>query len=163
MGVVASEENKAIWFLQIDSSKYFLPENKKLALKHFANIVLKNATPFFRKIIERYDENDGYLWNLFDVDIAPTFYKNNIVLIGDAAHPLLSFTSQGVNSALEDIDLLIDLINESKGDFNHLDLDKFSQERIKVNTNYIIEGRALMDRFLFPQKYDNDIVPFIQA
>ncbi len=37
----------------------------------------------------------------------------NVALLGDAAHPLLPFTSQGVNLALEDACLLRDLLRDA--------------------------------------------------
>ena len=42
-----------------------------------------------------------------------TFHFHNMFLIGDACHPLLSMTSQGVNTALEDAIHLAQLFNDN--------------------------------------------------
>jgi len=42
------------------------------------------------------------LWGLFRHPVAPCWYKDNIALLGDAAHPTLPFLAQGANLAFED-------------------------------------------------------------
>ncbi|KAL7626429.1 hypothetical protein AAE478_003201 [Parahypoxylon ruwenzoriense] len=41
-------------------------------------------------------------WPLRYHDPLPTWHKGNIILVGDAAHPMLPFGAQGANQALED-------------------------------------------------------------
>ena len=50
------------------------------------------------------------MWHTVDEDPATRWSKGNVALAGDAAHPLLPFTSQGVNTALEDAVVLSDLL-----------------------------------------------------
>ncbi len=47
--------------------------------------------------------DDVSVWGLFRHPIAPKWYGDGIVLIGDAAHPTLPFLAQGANMALEDV------------------------------------------------------------
>lgn len=42
------------------------------------------------------------LWGLFRHPVAETWFGENVVLLGDAAHPTLPFLAQGANMALED-------------------------------------------------------------
>lgn len=42
------------------------------------------------------------LWGLHRHPVAPLWQKDNLVLLGDAAHPTLPFLAQGANMALED-------------------------------------------------------------
>lgn len=162
MGVLASHDNNVIWFLQFDTSKNNVADAEKISLQNFVLDMTKDAPAFFRTIIENYNAEDAYLWNLVDVDIADSFTKEGLVLIGDAAHPLLSFTSQGVNSALEDAQLLTELILESNKNNTTLNSDKFNEVRRNSILTYINEGRELMNRFLNPEIYQNEKEPFIQ-
>ncbi|KAJ5806696.1 hypothetical protein N7474_010288, partial [Penicillium riverlandense] len=41
-------------------------------------------------------------WPLFQIDPLPTWARGKLVLIGDAAHPMLPFGGQGSNQAIED-------------------------------------------------------------
>jgi salicylate hydroxylase len=43
-----------------------------------------------------------YKWGLFDRDPMKTWTKGNVTLMGDAAHPMLPFLSQGAAMAIED-------------------------------------------------------------
>ncbi|MEL6588289.1 MAG: FAD-dependent monooxygenase, partial [Pseudomonadota bacterium] len=42
------------------------------------------------------------LWGLFRHPIPETWYRDHVVLLGDAAHPTLPFLAQGANLAIED-------------------------------------------------------------
>jgi 2-polyprenyl-6-methoxyphenol hydroxylase-like FAD-dependent oxidoreductase len=55
------------------------------------------------ELIRRTDFELSYVWNTSDLDPLPSLHGANAVLIGDAAHPFLPFTSQGVNAALADV------------------------------------------------------------
>ena len=43
-----------------------------------------------------------FKWGLFDRDPMPAWSKGRITLLGDAAHPMLPFLSQGAAMAIED-------------------------------------------------------------
>lgn len=45
---------------------------------------------------------DAYLWGLFDHPPLKTWTKRRMVLLGDAAHPMLPFMAQGAAMAIED-------------------------------------------------------------
>jgi flavin-dependent dehydrogenase len=44
----------------------------------------------------------AHLWHTTDLDPLHQLHRDNVVLLGDSAHPMLPFTSQGSSSALED-------------------------------------------------------------
>jgi salicylate hydroxylase len=46
--------------------------------------------------------NEVYKWGLFDRDPMPCWTKGRVTLLGDAAHPMLPFLSQGAAMAIED-------------------------------------------------------------
>ncbi|WP_192860008.1 FAD-dependent oxidoreductase [Mycobacterium sp. MS1601] len=51
-------------------------------------------------------------WGLFGVGPMPTWVKDNVVLLGDAAHGLLPHHGQGANQCVEDAIILADLLAE---------------------------------------------------
>jgi len=55
-----------------------------------------------QKILEQLNDDQCYQWGLFSRDPLSTLYQGNIVLIGDAAHPMLPYFGQGASSAIED-------------------------------------------------------------
>lgn len=51
-------------------------------------------------------------WGLFDHDVAERYGTDRVVLVGDAAHPMLPYMSQGANQALEDAVVLVDCLGD---------------------------------------------------
>ena len=46
--------------------------------------------------------DDVHLWGLFRHPVAEHWFKDNVAILGDAAHPTLPFLAQGANLAIED-------------------------------------------------------------
>lgn len=93
----------------------------------------------------------SHLW--FTRDLYPEFdyVQNNIVLIGDAAHPVLSFTSHGATGALEDAVLLAPLLAEAKDDDERArSAAAFGAVRRDMFERIVVEGREILERFLLP-------------
>ena len=79
------------------------------------------------------------------------FHKDNVVLIGKAAHPTLPDLYSGVDSDLEDALLLGDLLDEfEKGHFESLDicLTEFIRQRRPLLNSRIRRARAQQKRVL---------------
>ncbi|KAF7889831.1 uncharacterized protein EAF02_002246 [Botrytis sinoallii] len=74
------------------------------------------------------------VWRLLDMHPLPTFTKENLVLLGDAAHPYLPHQGQGAGSAIEDAAALAVVL---PGDVGKEDI----QERLKLYEE-IRMGRA---------------------
>ena len=106
------------------------------------------------------------------MDLLPRFYRQNAVLIGDSAHVFLSFTSQGVNSALQDVIILTeclrsihtqDQMGSHLGDQEKVALEKYSGQRRAEVERYIDSGRNLAKRFLEPQSFFGEIdIPLVK-
>lgn len=161
MGLLPFLNGKIIWYIQFNENKFDKPENNPESLKNFCVEICKNIPQEFKEVIHKSDFTRTFLWTMLDVEILPSFHKDNIMLIGDAAHPVLAFTSQGVNSALEDADLIAQLL----GEYPEVTLkelyDRFDKIRKPVIESTLDGGRLLLDQFLYPEKYENFQVPFV--
>ena len=156
IGIIPGNTESVLWFVQFNVDKITSPENNQEAIQQFIKEISKNIPEEFSMILNNTDSDRLYLWTLFNVDLVESFHVNDIVLLGDAAHPLLSFTSQGVNSALEDSCLLSNII------LNKESFELYNEKRKPIVAEYLSGGRDLLDQFLHPDKYESFKVPFIQ-
>lgn len=94
---------------------------------------------------------DSHLWSTRDMIPSFDYVRGNVVLIGDAAHPVLSFTSHGATGALEDAVLLAPLIAEGRNDEHREELAAaFGKVRRDMFTRIVKGGREIQERFLLP-------------
>ena len=52
------------------------------------------------------------------VKCSPWYYKNNTLILGDAAHAVVPFYGQGMNASFEDVTILDAIIDAHEGDWN---------------------------------------------
>lgn len=94
------------------------------------------------------------------MDLLPVFHYDKMVLAGDAAHPLLAFTSQGVNSAIEDAICLFTLLAKNKLKENPENIfKKYYNHRKKTIQKYISEGDELVHDFMTMSSTKNYKIP----
>ncbi len=67
-------------------------------------------------------------WGLFEHTILKKWYKNRIVLLGDACHPMLPYLAQGASQAIEDSYVLCQCVENN---FNKIYSTKFLKEYTK--------------------------------
>jgi len=139
-GVLKLSSSKILWYCQFDITKYFINEDytpdciRQFMLDHFGT-----WNPLISSIIEG---------SSYELEKLNPFYHQNVVFIGDAAHPLIPFTSQGVTSALKDSFTLTNLLTEGKP--LQETFQKYEEERRPEIDIHIANGRALLDQFLLP-------------
>ena len=80
------------------------PENLQDAFAHVCNDL--------RDILEKVRE--VHLWGLFLRPVARSWFQQDTVLLGDAAHPTLPFLAQGANLAVEDAYVLARCCNDTE-------------------------------------------------
>lgn len=88
------------WSLAVESSA--VAERVKSFAKPIRDLV--EAAPHWR------------MWSLVELSMPPRWNAERIVLLGDAAHPVLPFVAQGAVLALEDAITFADLLERTQGD-----------------------------------------------
>jgi len=146
IGFIPCNDEEVIWFMNFDVSLCPVELNSQEAIAAFCKGVLKDFPEEVREIMECKSVVANYVWNTTDFDLLPTFHRWNVLLIGDAAHVALPFTSAGVTNALLDVDCLISLWDEESN------LEKvfhqFYQLRSRYVKGHIETGRQIRSSFL---------------
>jgi 2-polyprenyl-6-methoxyphenol hydroxylase-like FAD-dependent oxidoreductase len=75
--------------------------NKSVSKERLLDIFHEFA-PKLLKLFEKCDSDTLKVYPLFDAKTMPTFVKDRLALIGDAAHPFTPFIGQGGATAIED-------------------------------------------------------------
>lgn len=90
-------------------------------------------------------------WGIFDYELPDSLGSRRIALVGDAAHLMLPYLSQGANQALEDVTVLADLIasrSAASGGFDPDGLiDRYDQIRLPRLTEVHSRSRDCIRRF----------------
>lgn len=95
------------------------------------------------------DTSGCRLWHTTDLDPLPRLHDRNLVLVGDSGHPLLTVTSQGASSALEDaLVLAAELASGPHG--LAAGLERYSRRRLPLLADLVREGRVKQQQFLDP-------------
>ena len=153
-GYIPTSEEEIVWYLQYDTALYNLENNSANALKDLCINLTKDFPSVVHQIIKLNDFNTSYLWHAKDFDILPAFHKNNIVLIGDAAHLALPFTSAGTTNALVDAKVITEKIlssNDIESAFK-----SYYEDRSTILLEHLTLGRDIKNKFLHPNKEDDD-------
>ncbi|SNT55088.1 salicylate hydroxylase [Tardiphaga sp. OK246] len=93
------------------------------------------------RLFELTNPDQIYKWGLFDRDPMPRWSRGNATLLGDAAHPMLPFLSQGAAMAVEDGYVLAQALSHfGPGDLGAA-LDAYEAERRPRTTRVQLEAR----------------------
>jgi 2-polyprenyl-6-methoxyphenol hydroxylase-like FAD-dependent oxidoreductase len=154
LGVLPVDGEHVVWYVQFDAHRFPPPRKNGNASPKVRQAFVKRlvggwADPI-ADLMATTDFSRVYLWRPVDSDLIPCFHQGNLVLVGDAAHPLLPFTSQGVSSAIADAVALGNSLAAATGDLGEA-LALYSAERREQCASYVAKGRELTRRFLAPQ------------
>ena len=155
MGLVPSGNGRLIWYIQYDSDVWDIQTKDPDCLKVFTEMLVAKWPSPAKEILDRTDFKTIHHWHTCDMDPLDSFYKKNVVLIGDACHPMLTFTSQGANCALEDAISLAKSIDNSIKEKKSIQdaFQSFQLDRQDILKSYLESGRNLANKFLHPQKF----------
>lgn len=161
-GMIPASKDELVWYSQYDITINDIDDNTcPECMRKFCQELLKDFPPIVKEVLEKDHFRSSYIWHTKDFDVLPSFHKNNVVLIGDAAHLALPFTSAGTTNALVDAHTLANCL------FDNHDLktafEKYHTLRSPEVEKQIQLGRNLKMDFLSPiEKNDDDlIVPLI--
>lgn len=160
-GCIPFSNNELIWFNQFDVRLSENPLITKDDLKSFTKNVLKDFPSLVHSVLKKTDFSQSYLWNTRDFDPLNSFHQQNVVLIGDAAHLALPFTSAGTTNAVLDS---IELANQIEQN-NTIEkaFESFYTCRIESLKEHLEFGRKLKQQFLFPNSNEKNIeIPLIK-
>lgn len=162
IGLVPASDNSVVWYVQLDPRRWpqaFLTPEKR---HRWLIDELGDWTPAIQDVIARSEARQVHLWRTTDREIPDTFHRNNILLIGDAAHPLLTFTSQGTGSAIEDALAIGDILDDhdlaDEAQLEHA-LGGFARLRRPVLQERLQMGRRLQHQFLHASRRCRHEVP----
>jgi 2-polyprenyl-6-methoxyphenol hydroxylase-like FAD-dependent oxidoreductase len=158
-GFLPTDHNKIVWFIQFDSEKYHLIDNSYTSKWLFAQEKVGHWPNPIQYLINHTDFKNSHLWQTRYLMPLTRYYKQNIVLLGDAAHVLLPFTSQGVNSAIVDAIELAGLLNKIDSSSLAGALNQFTAKRKPISDAYLKQGIVLQEEFLQPH-HAQQKVPF---
>lgn len=147
-GILKLSDDTVLWYSQFDNQKYMINECSVENLRKYMIEVFENWHPLIPEIIQKSDYKNVHLWNVYELEKLNPFYQENTVFIGDAAHPLIPFTSQGVTSALKDSLLLTKYLVEEEN--IQTAFSKYEAERKPEIEVHINNGRILLNQFLLP-------------
>jgi 2-polyprenyl-6-methoxyphenol hydroxylase-like FAD-dependent oxidoreductase/predicted DsbA family dithiol-disulfide isomerase len=160
-GFIPTSSEELVWFIQFDVNLQPKTCTGNEAMRSYCLELLKDFPAIVKDIIQQNDFTTSYIWNATDFDLLPSFHKENVVLIGDAAHLAVPFTSAGTTNALIDAKVLATWLTHT--DDYRTAFTAYYQERAFLVKEHTQLGREIKEKFLYPTtETDDDIkVPLI--
>ncbi len=159
IGFIPCNEEELIWFLQFDVTLCKTELSSPQAIADFCKSIVEEFPEEVKDLMACESVVANYVWHTTDFDILPEFSQRNVLLIGDAAHVALPFTSAGVTNALLDVDCLVSLLAQ-ESDFKIVCRMLYEQRALHVQ-NHVKMGREIRTSFL--QGSDQSVkLPIIQ-
>ena len=149
LGILPVDPDHVVWFLQFDAHHFHPPHDSAESRRDFIHGLVGYWADPIPHLLASTDFSRMHVWQPLDTDLIPRFSQGNLVLLGDAAHPLLPFTSQGVAAAVADAVTLANAL-KTGADLAGA-LSSYSLERHRQLSPFIARGRELMQNFLHPE------------
>lgn len=157
-GILPVDTDHVVWYLQFDAMRFTPPPDNAQARRAFVMELVGGWAQPIPQLLAITDFSQVHLWRPLNMDLIPRFHQGNLVLAGDAAHPFLPFSSQGVSSAIADAMALADALIDG-GNLAEA-LAGYSDTRRHQCESYIAQGRQLTQNFLAHQVLGSVLLPF---
>lgn len=153
-GLIPASAQDVVWFMQYDPRLMDIPEEADVRsgldyagkLSSLCRELLRDFPFHVQRVLAANDFSGSYVWNTRDLEVLPAFHVQNMVLIGDAAHVSLPFTSAGTTNALLDARVLRDQLSAGGG--LEAALKGYYEKRAPEIAPHVLLGRSLRDAFL---------------
>ena len=142
-------------------------EEESWVSKGNINELLSNFSSWNKNVLELFSKSDNlYKWGLFERKPIKNLVKGNLLLMGDAAHPMLPFLAQGSCLAIEDAYSLSELLknnDQKKSLFNYQKLrikrgnEIQFRSKLQGNLNHLSNGFLIFLRNLFLKNFGKRI------
>jgi len=147
-GLLPCSKNEVVWFFQFDDRIIHFDKETN-DIRSFLSHQLGSWGSPLKDVLIKTDFSKSYLWKTHDLDPLPRYHKNNVGLVGDAAHVFATFTSQGLNTALEDGYDLANLFKQSIYQKSAASIfDTFYHMRKETAESHLNLGRKMKNEFL---------------
>ena len=146
-GIVPVTPYKAYWAGGISSEKVGI--RNPLEYKNELKNIFSSWPDQINEIITRTPTSRMNKIYVHDHDPIDTWHKNNLIIIGDAAHAPLPTSGQGACQALEDAWHLANCLSENGRNISEA-LTKFTNLRVNKTTGIIAAGRGLASSLFTP-------------
>jgi len=156
-GYIPATDSEFVWFMQYDPTISDVTNNTPEGLKSFCQKLLRKFPQEVHDVIEANNFESTYTWNTRDFELLPSFHKGNVVLMGDAAHLALPFTSAGTTNAIMDAQVLSALLGLYENP--QVAFRNYYEQRATDLENHVKLGRDLKKIFLDPTEQEDDEIP----
>lgn len=113
-------------FLAFEGDESFAQLDDEAAVLSFFERHFPDAVPHMPNLVEDFFSNPTA--SLVTIRCAPYHHRDNVLILGDAAHAIVPFYGQGMNAAFEDCRLIDELLDRHDEDWAAV-LPAFSRER----------------------------------
>jgi 2-polyprenyl-6-methoxyphenol hydroxylase-like FAD-dependent oxidoreductase len=159
IGFIPCNDEELIWFLQFDVTLCTIDLSSPEAISEFCKTIVNEFPDEVRELMACESVMANYVWHTTDFEVLPCFHSRNVLLLGDAAHVALPFTSAGVTNALLDVDCFMKAISENAS-FESACKTVYLNRAPQVK-NHVEIGRQIRSSFL--QGSDQSVkLPIIQ-
>ncbi len=152
LGMLKVNRTKVIWYVQFDAKKYAAEvTSDPNAIHNFIKKYFSHWCYPVPSLISNTDFSKSHWWRVFELVGLDSYYKDKFILIGDAAHPVIPLTSQGVALAVKDARLFSNLLVKNMDAYNiNTIFESYVQLRKVDILEKIRSGKDMLRNFLKP-------------
>ena len=161
-GIIPSSDEELVWYIQYNPEILDIEVESKENIEILCKELLKDFPELVQDVMQLDNFENTYIWHTKDFNLLPSFHRNNVVLIGDAAHLALPFTSAGTTNAMVDAHTLCTLLISYQDDHKKA-FERYYELRAENVGKQIQLGRSIKKDFLNPLLRDEDetVIPLI--